>query len=161
MRSGKRSAMFVCLVIICLFVHCLQNRGYVTNKVGKRQNIHKSIGDKSYSMVIPYGYTPIFKEEFYEEGGFHVFSFPHGAYIIVFHGALMEFQQDSYDYEYIRLENDVRKEFGNNEVVFWRKDVHKDFKVYYDNVQKKEKVIYDAILDSFYADDSPIQIKIE
>lgn len=100
---------------------------------------------KEIEMQLP---TPFHtQKENYEEGVIYFYSFIDSAYIIVFQGSMMEFSIDKYQAQKIEVKNQKKISVGIENNKFWRKDVFEGIRIYYDNVSKRNKGIYDKVLD--------------
>lgn len=100
---------------------------------------------KEIEMQLP---TPFHtQKENYEEGVICFYSFIDSAYIIVFQGSMMEFSIDKYQAQKIEVKNQKKISVGIENNKFWRKDVFEGIRIYYDNVPKRNKGIYDKVLD--------------
>lgn len=88
------------------------------------------------------------QRENYEEGVFYTYFSRDGAYITVFQGALMSFPEDTYIYTKKKRYNNRITYSGCNNGYYWRKDsVYKNVRIYYNNVNRKKKRVFDKILD--------------
>lgn len=83
----------------------------------------------------------------YEEGIIYFYSFTDSAYIVVLQGSMMEFPMDKYHPQKTKVKNQKKISVGIENNKFWRKDVFEGVRIYYDNVPKRNKRIYDKVLD--------------
>lgn len=83
----------------------------------------------------------------YEEGVIYFYNFIDSAYIIVFQGTMMEFPIDKYQWNGKMAKGNRTIYFGITDNKFWRKDVCEGIRIYYGNVPKKKKELYDKVLD--------------
>lgn len=132
-------------IIILIFVFALLGCSII-----KRENIifkleRQKLLSKEIEMQLP---TPFHtQKENYEEGVICFYSFIDSAYIIVFQGSMMEFSIDKYQAQKIEVKNQKKISVGIENNKFWRKDVFEGIRIYYDNVPKRNKGIYDKVLD--------------
>lgn len=88
------------------------------------------------------------QKENYEEGVIYFYHFVDSAYIIVFQGSMMEFSIDKYQNKMVERKGERKTSVGVENNRYWRKDVYSDgVRVYYDNVPKRNKAVYDKVLD--------------
>lgn len=100
---------------------------------------------KEVEMQLP---TPFHtQKDNYEEGVIYFYSFVDSAYIIVTQGSLMEFPIDKYHAKKTQEKNQKKIFVGIENNKFWRKDVFEGIRIYYGNVPKRNKGIYDKVLD--------------
>jgi hypothetical protein len=100
---------------------------------------------KEFKVKLPQPYH--LQKENYEEGVACFYSFADGAYIIVFQGAMMKFTIDNYKPCKKRENKHRMVHSGIHNRKYWRKDIIDGVSVYYDNVTKENKSLYNKILD--------------
>ena len=83
----------------------------------------------------------------YEEGVIYYYTFPDSAYIVVLQGSMVDFPMDKYPPNKTKVNNKKKTSVGMENNKFWRKDVYEGVRVYYGNVPKRSKRIYDNVLD--------------
>lgn len=132
-------------IIIIVFVFALLGCSII-----KKENIsfkleHQKLLSKEFEMQLP---TPFhIQKDNYEEGVIYFYSFVDSVYIVVFQGSLMEFPIDKYHPQKTEVKNQRKISVGVENNKFWRKDVLDGVRIYYDNVSKRNKRIYDKVLD--------------
>ena len=83
-----------------------------------------------------------------EEGVIYFYHFVDSAYIIVFQGSMVEFSIDKYQNKMVESKGERKTSVGVENKRCWRKDVYSDgVRVYYDHVPKRNKDVYDKVLD--------------
>jgi hypothetical protein len=83
----------------------------------------------------------------YEEGVIYFYSFIDSAVVIVLQGSMVELPIDKYEPQKSKIKNQKKISVGFKNNKFWRKDVYKGVKIYYDNVSSHNKRLYDKILN--------------
>ena len=73
------------------------------------------------------------QKENYEEGVIYFYHFVDSAYVIVFQGSMMEFSIDKYQNKMVERKGERKTSVG--------------VRVYYDHVPKRNKAVYDKVLD--------------
>ena len=106
---------------------------------------HQMLLSKEIEMQLPSPFH--IQKDNYEEGVIYYYSFPDSAYIIVLQGSMMDFPMDKYHPHKTMVNNQKTIIVGIENNKFWRKDVFEGIRIYYDNVPKKSKRIYDRVLD--------------
>ena len=87
------------------------------------------------------------QKENYEEGVIYFYHFVDSAYIIVFQGSMVEFSIDKYQSKMVERKGERKTSVGVENNRYWRKDVYYDVvRVYYDDVPKRNKAVYDKVL---------------
>lgn len=85
----------------------------------------------------------------YKDGVIHFYSFANDTYIIIFEGANMDFTVDYYPPKKQEIREGRKIFTGKNNGMFWRKDILDDgIRIYYNNVSRKDKRMFDEIIDS-------------
>lgn len=118
--------------------------------INKKENVsfkieRQKLLSKEIEMRLPIPFH--IQKNNYEEGVIYFYSFIDSAYIIAFEGSMMEFSIDKYQAQKIKEKNQKKIYIGVENDKFWRKDVFEGVRIYYDNVPKKSKKIYDKVLD--------------
>ena len=68
--------------------------------------------------------------------------------VIVFQGSMVEFSIDKYQSKMVERKGERKTSVGVENNRYWRKDVYSDgVRVYYDHVPKRNKAVYDKVLD--------------
>lgn len=83
----------------------------------------------------------------YEEGVFYNYFDREGACITVFQGTLVSFPEDTCTYSKKKHFKNKITYTGYNDGYYWRKDSYKYVRIYYNNVEKRKKHIFDKILN--------------
>lgn len=86
--------------------------------------------------------------EQYEEGVVYALSFLKGEVILVCEGSLMQFSVDQYKTLQMKKNSNVVVAEGKNGEKCWRNDAYPKFKICYDNVSRRNKKMFDAILNN-------------
>lgn len=106
---------------------------------------HQQLLSKDVEMQLPVPFY--FQKDNYEEGVIFFYSFVDSAFIIVFQGAMLELPIDRYKPQKTEIKNQRKISTGFENNKFWRKDIYKGVRIYYDNVSSKNKNLYDKVLD--------------
>lgn len=132
-------------IIILIFAFALLGCSTIKNENIFFKLERQKLLSKEVEMQLP---TPFHtQKDNYEEGVIYFYSFVDSAYIIVTQGSLMEFPIDKYHAKKTKEKNKKKISVGIENNKFWRKDVFEGIRIYYDNVPKKNKKIYDKVLD--------------
>lgn len=107
---------------------------------------HQKLLSKEVTMKLP---KPFHRQkENYEEGVIYFYHFVDSAYIIVFQGSMVEFSIDKYQSKMVERKGERKTSVGVENNRYWRKDVYSDgVRVYSDDVPKRNKAVYDKVLD--------------
>lgn len=90
--------------------------------------------------------TPIhYEKENYDEGVIYTYIFNDGV-VLFFEGALMQFEPDAYTPQKSIRKNGCSIFWGEEHGKFWKKYVYGNIRLYYYNVNPKDKKKYDDIL---------------
>lgn len=87
-------------------------------------------------------------KENYEEGVVYIYTFNDGGGIILYEGALMQFEIDSYKPSVVVNKKEHTIYIGKENDRCWRKDVCKGLRFYYYNVPRNHKKQYDRIFNT-------------
>lgn len=90
--------------------------------------------------------TPIhYEKENYDEGVIYTYIFNDGV-VLFFEGALMQFEPDAYTPQKSIRKNGCSIFWGEEHGKLWKKYVYGNVRLYYYNVNPKDKKKYDDIL---------------
>lgn len=139
MKTKIHKVAFILFVLV--FFACSTTR---KENVTFRLESQKLIS-KEFEMKLP---VPFYvQKENYDEGIIYYYNFVDSAYIIVNQGSMLEFPIDKYNPQKTEIKDQRKISVGFENDKFWRKDIFKGVRIYYDNVSAKNKNIYDEILD--------------
>lgn len=133
-------------VILTTLIFCL-----FSCTVMKKENVSFIIESqyllsKKFDIQLPEPF--LFQKDNYDEGVVYCYSFSDGSYIIVFQGSLLQFPVDNYMSQKHVIQGRKKINTGKIKDRFWRKDILDDIRIYYNNVPKRKKKIFDMILDT-------------
>ena len=130
------------LPLICVLLCC----STISNEHLVFVQEHQKLLSKEVTMKLP---KPFHRQkENYEEGVIYFYHFVDSAYIIVFQGSMVEFSIDKYQSKMVERKGERKTSVGVENNRYWRKDVYSDgVRVYYDDVPKRNKAVYDKVLD--------------
>ena len=130
------------LVLMCILFCC----STISNEHLVFVQEHQKLLSKEVTMKLP---RPFYRQkENYEEGVIYFYHFVDSACVIVFQGSMMEFSIDKYQNKMVESKGERKTSIGVENNRCWRKDVYSDgVRVYYDHVPKRNKAVYDKVLD--------------
>lgn len=132
---------------IIVLVFSIALLGCSTIKNGKIPFVleHQMLLSKEIEMLLPIPFH--IQKDNYEEGVIYYYTFPDSAYIVVLQGSMVDFPMDKYHPNKTKVNNKKKTSVGMENNKFWRKDIYEGVRVYYGNVPKRSKRIYDNVLD--------------
>lgn len=140
MKTGISKIVFLLLGVVILSCSTVkENHRYFRN-----ENVGLLSSSIEITLPIPFHAQ---KSNEYESVSYF-YNFTDSAYIIISQGALIEYPIDRYAPEKTRVNNRRKTSIGVKDNKYWRKDVIDNIRIYYGNVSKETKKMYDRILDS-------------
>ena len=131
-------------IIICLLIPFLVSCSTLSHKT--RPSIKREQISLLSVKIIADMPTPIHSEkENYDEGVIYTYIFNDGV-VLFFEGALMQFEPDVYTPQKSIRKNGCSIFWGEEHGKIWKKYVYGNVRLYYYNVNPKDKKKYDDIL---------------
>ena len=153
--SNRFTFSSICLFLRRSFVHAMATLAlmcvlYCCSTISSEHFVfvqeHQKLLSKEVTMKLP---KPFHRQkDNYEEGVIYFYHFVDSAYVIVFQGSMVEFSIDKYQSKMVERKGERKTSVGVENNRYWRKDVYSDgVRVYYDDVPKRNKAVYDKVLD--------------